>query len=133
MPGKPEAIVTKPLVSGTCTLPSTGFTVELRPHTPASPDPKILVLDAIVHAPTIPIRYGRTDVPVRYGSPYVHPKTGTLYDNGMTGAFVKVFAQGGSRWLSDAVLGPNLNGPTFLTFGQDKRSLGDLEDAADVW
>jgi hypothetical protein len=80
IPGKPDIADTKPLVAGTCTFPTPGFSVELKPHTPASPDPKILVLDAIVHTPTIPTRHGPTDVPVGYGSPYVRSKTGILYE-----------------------------------------------------
>ncbi len=65
MPGKPD---TGPIFSvvGKCTFPTRGFSIELKPHTPSSPDPKILLLDAIVHAPVNPGPQVRTDVPVRY-------------------------------------------------------------------
>ncbi len=75
----------RPFIAGTCTLPAPGFSVELQPHTPPSPDPKILVLDAIVHAPTISFPRVPTDVPVRYPLPGSsattrNPTTGTLYE-----------------------------------------------------
>jgi hypothetical protein len=81
MPGKPD---TRPVfsVAGKCTFPTPGFSVELKPHAPPSPDPKILLLDAIVRAPTNPVPQVPTDVSVRYsipGSP-PPPKTGILVE-----------------------------------------------------
>lgn len=74
-PDKPD---TEPIfsVAGKCTFPTPGFSVELKPHTPPSPNPKILLLDAIVHAPTNPVPQAPTEVPVRYGL----PKTSTTYE-----------------------------------------------------
>src|SRR5437588_5837524 len=66
-PGKPDTTPTF-YVAGKCTFPTPGFSVELKTHTPPSPDPKILLLDAVVHAPSNPVPGGTTDVNVRYDS-----------------------------------------------------------------
>lgn len=85
MPGQPDTSPRRPFVAGTCTFPTPGFSVELKAHTPQSPDPRILVLDAIVHAPTNSVPQVPTDVSVRYPLPgssatTMNPKTGTLYE-----------------------------------------------------
>jgi hypothetical protein len=41
-------------VVGRCTFPTPGFSLELKPHASRGPDPRVLLLDAIVHAPTYP-------------------------------------------------------------------------------
>ena len=69
-------------IVGRCAFPTPGFSVTLRPHIPRSHDPKTLLLDAIVHAPTGPVAQVPTEVEVIYpqpGSP-PPPKTGTLYE-----------------------------------------------------
>ncbi len=71
-------------VAGKCTFPMQGFSIELKPHTPPSPDPKILLLDAIVQAPAYPGPQVRTDVSVRYElrtTPTLYEEVVILPDN----------------------------------------------------
>lgn len=53
-------------VTGTCTFPSTGYTVELRPHEPQGINPGDLLLDKIVTPPDGIVGPAFTDVEVRY-------------------------------------------------------------------
>ncbi len=82
----PRQTYTGPIiyVAGKCTFPTPGFSVELKPHTPRGPDPKTLLLDAIVHAPTGIVTQVMTDVNVRYElrtTPTVYEKVIILPDN----------------------------------------------------
>jgi hypothetical protein len=74
----PDQPDTEPIfyVAGRCVFPTPGFSVELKSHTPPSLNPKILLLDAIVHAPAKPVPHVPTDVTVRYGL----LKTSTVYE-----------------------------------------------------
>jgi hypothetical protein len=54
------------LVTGTCTLPTSGHTVELRRHEPQGINPADLLLDLVVTEPSGPAAEVLTDVPVRY-------------------------------------------------------------------
>ena len=56
-------------VQGKCAFPTPGFSVELKPHIPPSRDPDVLLLDAIVNAPSDPVPQVVTEVPVRYVLP----------------------------------------------------------------
>ncbi len=53
-------------VTGTCTFDTAGYTVELRRHVPQGINPKDLLLDKIVIAPSDPAAQVLTDVEVRY-------------------------------------------------------------------
>jgi hypothetical protein len=53
-------------VTGTCTFPTTGYTVQLRRHAPQGINPKDLLLDKIVIPPSGPVAQVITDVEVRY-------------------------------------------------------------------
>jgi hypothetical protein len=54
------------LVTGTCTLPTSGHTVELRRHEPQGINPADLLLDLVVTEPSGPAAEVLTDVPGRY-------------------------------------------------------------------
>jgi hypothetical protein len=54
------------LVTGTCTVPTSGHTVELRRHEPQGINPADLLLDLVVNEPSGPAAEVLTDVPVRY-------------------------------------------------------------------
>ena len=71
MPGKPKTL----RVSGQCTFPTPGFKVELEPANPQGINPKIYLLNKIVHPPTGPVPDVETTVEVRY-----EEKTDTEYD-----------------------------------------------------
>lgn len=62
-------------VTGKCTFPTAGYSVELRPANPQGINPKIYILDRIVHKPTGPAAEVITEVPVRYAE-----QTDTEYD-----------------------------------------------------
>ena len=62
-------------VTGECTFPTAGYSVELKPATPQGINPKIYILEKIVHKPTGPAAPVITTVPVRY-----EEKTDTEYD-----------------------------------------------------
>lgn len=53
-------------VTGKCTFPTSGFSVELKPHVPPGINPSIYLLDKIVHKPTGPVNEVITTVDVRY-------------------------------------------------------------------
>jgi hypothetical protein len=53
-------------VTGTCTFPTAGYKVELRRHQPQGINPKDLLLDKIVIAPSGPVAQVVTDVAARY-------------------------------------------------------------------
>lgn len=53
-------------VRGTCTFPTTGYSVELRRHEPQGINPSDLLLDRIVHPPTGPVADVITDVEAVY-------------------------------------------------------------------
>lgn len=53
-------------VSGQCTFPTSGYTVELRRHAPQGINPKYLLLDKIVHPPIGIVTQVQTVVPVEY-------------------------------------------------------------------
>jgi Domain of unknown function (DUF6438) len=53
-------------VHGTCTFPTAGFAVELRRTEPQGINPRDLLLDRIVHAPTGPVAQVVTDVEALY-------------------------------------------------------------------
>lgn len=71
MPGKPKKLY----VSGQCTFPTPGFKVELEPAVPQGINPKIYLLNKIVHPPKGPVPDVETTVEVRY-----EEKTDTEYD-----------------------------------------------------
>jgi len=60
----PEPAVLR--VTGTCTLPTEGYKVELYRHEPQGINPKDLLLDKVVIAPVDPVTPVRTDVEARY-------------------------------------------------------------------
>ncbi len=53
-------------VHGKCTFPSAGYSVELRRHEPPGVDPRNLLLEKVVRAPTDPVAEAVTVVPVNY-------------------------------------------------------------------
>ena len=71
MPGKPKTLY----VSGKCTFPTAGYSVELKPASPQGKNPKIYLLDKIVHKPTGNVQQVITTVDVRY-----EEKTDNEYD-----------------------------------------------------
>ena len=71
MPGSAKTLY----VTGKCTFPTPGFTVELQPAVPQGINPKIYILNKIVHKPTGPIPDVLTTIDVRY-----EEKTDTEYD-----------------------------------------------------
>jgi len=62
MPGHPAKLT----VTGTCTFPTPGFEVELRPSVPQGINPLDLLLDKVVTPPPGPAAEVVTDVEVRY-------------------------------------------------------------------
>ena len=62
-------------VSGKCEFPTAGYSVELKPAEPQGINPKIYILDKIVHEPEKPGSDVITTVEVRYDE-----KTETEYD-----------------------------------------------------
>jgi hypothetical protein len=62
MPAGPKTL----RVTGTCTYPTAGYKVKLRHHAPQGINPKDLLLDKIVRAPSGPVAQVITDVDVRY-------------------------------------------------------------------
>jgi len=61
-------------VTGKCTFPTNGYSVELKPHLPPGINPEIYILDKIVHKPSGPANDVITAVEVRYTE-----KTNTHY------------------------------------------------------
>jgi len=61
-------------VEGKCTFPTSGYTVDLKPAKPQGINPKIFILEKIVHKPTGPAQDVITTVSVRY-----EEKTETRY------------------------------------------------------
>jgi hypothetical protein len=57
------------LVTGTCTVPTSGHTVELRRHEPQGVNPADLLLDLVVTEPSGGAADVLTDVPVRHEEP----------------------------------------------------------------
>ena len=57
------------VVKGTCTVPTSGHTVELHRHEPQGINPADLLLDLVVNEPSGPATDVLTDVPVRYDEP----------------------------------------------------------------
>jgi hypothetical protein len=53
-------------VTGKCTFPTSGYSVELKPHIPPGFNPEIYILDKIVHKPSGPASDVITTVEVRY-------------------------------------------------------------------
>jgi hypothetical protein len=53
-------------VTGKCTFPTSGYSVELKPAKPQGINPKIYLLQKIVHAPTGPTNDVKTPVSVDY-------------------------------------------------------------------
>ena len=53
-------------VTGKCTFPTAGYSVELRPQVQPGINPAIYILDKIVHEPTGPVNQVLTRVDVRY-------------------------------------------------------------------
>jgi hypothetical protein len=62
MPGKPPTLH----VTGECTFPTGGYSVDLRPREPQGINPAIYMLDRIVTEPTGPVPDVITPVPVHY-------------------------------------------------------------------
>jgi len=62
MPGHPAKLT----VTGTCTFPTPGYEVQLRPSVPQGINPRDLLLDKIVTPPTGIVPQVVTDVEVRY-------------------------------------------------------------------
>ena len=71
MPPGPKRL----FVTGQCEFPTAGYSVELRPAEPQGINPKIYILEKIVHRPTGPAADVITTVEVRY-----EEKTDTEYD-----------------------------------------------------
>jgi hypothetical protein len=63
-PGPPTLIVT-----GTCTMPTPGYTVQLRRHRPQGINPRNLLLDKVVRPPDGIVQQALTDLDVRYEEP----------------------------------------------------------------
>jgi hypothetical protein len=70
-------------VAGTCEFPSAGYTVELRRHEPQGINPRDLLLEKVIHAPTgvsapvlttvaVPVRY-REETSIRYETVTIFP------------------------------------------------------------
>jgi hypothetical protein len=57
------------IVTAECILPTPGHTLELRPHIPQGFNPRILLLDLVVHAPKGPTLQVLTPVQLRYEQP----------------------------------------------------------------
>jgi hypothetical protein len=53
-------------VTGTCTFPTSGYSVELKPHVPPGINPAIRILDKVIRKPTGPVNEVITTVEVRY-------------------------------------------------------------------
>ena len=53
-------------VTATCTCPTSGYRLELKPHVPQGINPKDYILDLIEHKPTGPVSQVMTDVAVEY-------------------------------------------------------------------
>ena len=70
-------------VTGTCTFPTTGYSVELRRHSPPSPDPRVLLLDRIVLAPDVG-GDAISEVAVEYREFNVFYSTVTIVPDGVT-------------------------------------------------
>jgi hypothetical protein len=70
MPGKKPTLH----VTGVCTFPTAGYSVELRPKEPQGINPAIYMLEKVVTKPTIPVPEVITDVPV-----YYREQTGAAY------------------------------------------------------
>jgi hypothetical protein len=62
MPPAPDRLI----VTGTCTFPTAGWKVELRPRVPQGINPEVLLLERIVTPPTGFAAQVITQVPVRY-------------------------------------------------------------------
>lgn len=62
-------------VTGKCKFPTAGYRVELTPANPQGINPKIYILDKIVHVPRPPVPQVETMVDVNY-----EEKTETEYD-----------------------------------------------------
>jgi hypothetical protein len=62
MPGSPKTLY----VTGKCTFPTEGYSVELKPANPQGINPKIYLLNKIVHKPKDPAADVITTVDVRY-------------------------------------------------------------------
>ena len=71
MPPGPKTLY----VSGKCEFPTEGYSVELRPADPQGINPKIYILERIVHKPSGPAADVVTTVDVRY-----EEQTDTEYD-----------------------------------------------------
>lgn len=71
MPPGPKTLY----VTGQCVFTTTGYSVELRPAEPQGINPKIYILEKVVHEPTGPTGDAITTVDVRY-----EEKTETEYD-----------------------------------------------------
>lgn len=71
MPPGPKTLY----VTGKCKFPTEGYTVELRPANPQGINPRIYILEKIVHAPTGSVAQVETVVDVRY-----EEQTDTEYD-----------------------------------------------------
>jgi hypothetical protein len=53
-------------VVGECTLPTAGYSMELRRHDPQGINPRDLLLDLVVHEPTGPVAQVITTLEARY-------------------------------------------------------------------
>jgi hypothetical protein len=71
MPPGPKTLY----VTGKCEFPTAGYSVELRPADPQGINPKIYILEKIVHEPSGPAADVLTVVEVRY-----EEQTDTEYD-----------------------------------------------------
>jgi hypothetical protein len=56
----------KLFVTGKCTFPTSGYSVELKPHIPPGINPQIYILDKVVRKPSGPVTDVITTVKVRY-------------------------------------------------------------------
>jgi hypothetical protein len=73
------------IVTGTCTMPTSGHTITLRRHTPQGINPRNLLLDKVVTAPDAIVQQALTDVDVRYEQPMdVAYDTVTILPDGPT-------------------------------------------------
>ena len=61
-------------VTGKCTFPTGGYSVQLKPHVPQGINPKIYIMDKVVHVPTGNVTHIVSHVDVKYSE-----KTTTVY------------------------------------------------------
>lgn len=72
------------IVTADCILPTPGHRVELRPHNPQGINPRILLLDLVMHAPKGPAPDVLTPFRLRYEQPAGRYDSVTILPDGVT-------------------------------------------------